>query len=104
MQAAVMRQASDLQRLQARTGYLFLFPSFALYCVFILAPVIVTCILSFTYFDPMQGSRGGGLQNYVRFFPDDRSEQIFWNALRFMAFTVSSNFCVGMPFGLTLDG
>jgi multiple sugar transport system permease protein len=77
MQAAVMRQASDLQRLQARTGYLFLFPSFALYSVFVLAPVIVTCILSFTYFDPMQGSRWVGLDNYVRFLTDDRSQQIF---------------------------
>ena len=103
MQAAVMRQASDLQRLQARTGYLFLFPSFALYCVFVLAPVIVTCILSFTYFDPMQGSRWVGLDNYVRFFTDDRSQQIFWNTLRFTAFAVTGNICVGMLFALALD-
>jgi multiple sugar transport system permease protein len=108
MQAAVMRQASDLQRLQARTGYLFLFPSFlfpsfALYSVFVLAPVIVTCILSFTYFDPMQGWRWVGLDNYVRFLTDDRSQQIFWNTLRFTAFAVTGNICVGMLFALALD-
>jgi non-lysosomal glucosylceramidase len=103
MKAAVMRQASDLQRLQARVGYLFLFPSFALYVVFVLAPVIVTCILSFAYFDPMQGSRWVGLDNYVRFFTDDRSQQIFWNTLRFTVFAVTGNICVGMLFALALD-
>ena len=103
MQAAAIRQASDLQRLQARAGYLFLFPSFALYVVFVLAPVIVTCILSFAYFDPMQGSRWVGLDNYVRFFTDDRSQQIFWNTLRFTVFAVAGNICVGMLFALALD-
>lgn len=103
MQAAAIRQASDLQRLQARVGYLFLFPSFALYVVFVLAPVIVTCILSFAYFDPMQGSRWVGLDNYVRFFTDDRSQQIFWNTLRFTVFAVTGNICVGMLFALALD-
>jgi multiple sugar transport system permease protein len=103
MQAAAIRQASDLQHLQARVGYLFLFPSFALYVVFVLAPVIVTCILSFAYFDPMQGSRWVGLDNYVRFFTDDRSQQIFWNTLRFTVFAVTGNICVGMLFALALD-
>jgi multiple sugar transport system permease protein len=103
MQAAVMRQASDLQRLQTRAGYLFLLPSFVLYVVFVLAPVIVTCILSFTYFDPMQGSRWVGLDNYARFFTDDRSQQIFWNTLRFTVFAVTGNICVGMLFALALD-
>jgi multiple sugar transport system permease protein len=103
MSVAVARQPSDLQRLQARTGYLFVFPAFALYVIFVLAPVIVTCILSFTYFDPMAGSRWVGFDNYVRFFTDDRSQQIFWNTLRFTAFAVTGNICVGMLFALALD-
>jgi multiple sugar transport system permease protein len=103
MSVAVARQPSDLQRLQARTGYLFVFPAFALYVIFVLAPVIVTCILSFTYFDPMAGSRWVGFDNYVRFFTDDRSQQIFWNTLRFSAFAVTGNICVGMLFALALD-
>jgi multiple sugar transport system permease protein len=103
MSAAVARQPSDLQCLQARTGYLFVFPAFALYVIFVLAPVIVTCILSFTYFDPMAGSRWVGFDNYVRFFTDDRSQQIFWNTLRFTAFAVTGNICVGMLFALALD-
>jgi multiple sugar transport system permease protein len=103
MQAAVMRQGSDLQRAQALSGYLFLLPSFALYLAFVLAPVVVTCILSFAYFDPMLGSRWVGLDNYIRFFTDDRSQQIFWNTLRFTVFAVTGNICVGMLFALALD-
>ena len=103
MQAAVMRQASDLQRAQARSGYLFVLPSFALYLAFVLAPVVVTCILSFAYFDPMLGSRWVGFDNYIRFFTDDRSQQIFWNTLRFTVFAVTGNICVGMLFALALD-
>jgi multiple sugar transport system permease protein len=97
MQAAVIRQASDLRRAQAQAAYLFILPSFALYVVFVLAPVVVTCILSFSYYDPMLGSRWVGFDNYVR------SLQIFWNTLRFTLFAVTGNVCVGMLFALALN-
>jgi multiple sugar transport system permease protein len=51
----------------------------------------------------MQGSRWVGLDNYLRFFTDDRSQQIFWNTLRFTVFAVTGNICVGMLFALALD-
>ena len=57
MQLPAKRFKSDLAKAQARAGYLFVLPSFALYAVLVLAPVIVTFILSFTYYDPMAGSR-----------------------------------------------
>jgi multiple sugar transport system permease protein len=94
---------SDLDRAQARAGYLFLLPSFALYVLFVLAPVVVTFILSFTYYDPMAGSRWVGFDNFVRFFTDDRSLQIFWNTLRFTAFAVTGNVCVGLLLALGLN-
>jgi multiple sugar transport system permease protein len=103
MQVAVLRPASELRRAQARGGYLFILPAFLLYLVFVLAPVVVTFILSFSYFDPMLGSHWVGLENYTRFFTDDRSQQIFWNTLRFTLFAVTGNICVGMLFALALD-
>ena len=103
MHAAVLRHPSELRRVEARAGYLFVLPAVLLYLVFVLAPVLVTCILSFTYFDPMVGSRWVGFDNYVRFFTDDRSLQIFWNTLRFTLFAVTGNICVGMLFALALD-
>ena len=38
-----------------------LLPPVALYLVFVLAPVVVTFILSFAYYDPMLGSHWVGL-------------------------------------------
>jgi multiple sugar transport system permease protein len=103
MQTAVIPQASELNRAQARAGYLFVLPSLALYLVFVFAPVVVTCVLSFAFYDPMLGSRWVGFDNYRRFFTDDRSLQIFWNTLRFTLFAVTGNICVGMLFALALN-
>jgi len=103
MPAMAVGRVSDLQRAQARAAYLFVLPSFALYLVFVLAPVIVTFVLSFSYYDPMEGSRWVGFDNFRRFFTDDRSLQIFWNTLRFSAFAVTGNVCVGMLFALALN-
>jgi multiple sugar transport system permease protein len=94
---------SDLQRAQTRAGYLFIFPSVALYAVFVLAPVIVTFVLSFTYYDPMAGSRWVGLENFQRFFTGDRSLQIFWNTLCFAFFAVTGNVVVGLLLALALN-
>ncbi|MBV8329363.1 MAG: sugar ABC transporter permease, partial [Verrucomicrobia bacterium] len=88
------RYKSDLEKAQTRAGYFFILPSFALYSIFVLAPVIVTFVLSFTYYDPMAGSRWVGLENFQRFFTGDRSLQIFWNTLCFAIFAVAGNVIV----------
>jgi multiple sugar transport system permease protein len=103
MQSALLRPASDLRRAQARAAYVFVLPSFVLYLTFVLAPVVVTFILSFSYYDPMEGSRWVGLDNFRRFFTDDRSLQIFWNTLRFTLFAVTGNVTVGLLLALALN-
>jgi multiple sugar transport system permease protein len=100
---AVTRTKSDLARAQTRAGYLFILPSSALYAVFVLAPVIVTFILSFTYYDPMAGSHWVGLENFLRFFTGDRSLQIFGNTLGFALFAVIGNVVVGLLLALALN-
>ena len=103
MQSWVTRTRSDLAKAQMRAGYLFILPSFVLYTVFVLAPVIVTFVLSFTYYDPMAGSRWVGLENFQRFFTGDRSLQIFWNTLCFAIFAVTGNVSVGLLLALALN-
>ena len=103
MQPPARRRRSDLEKAQTRAGYLFVLPSFALYAVFVLAPVIVTFVLSFTYYDPMAGSRWVGLENFQRFFTGDRSLQIFWNTLCFAIFAVTGNVTVGLLLALALN-
>lgn len=96
-------RASDLARAQARTGYLFVLPTSVLYLTFVLAPVILTVVLSFAYYDPMLGSRWVGLENFERFLTDRRSLQIFWNTLRFTFFAVSFNVGVGLVLAVALN-
>src|SRR3979411_2686235 len=103
MKALVTRTKSDLEKVQTRAGYLFILPSFVLYAVFVLAPVIVTFVLSFTYYDPMAGSRWVGLENFQRFFTGDRSLQIFWNPLCFAIFAVTATVTVGLLLALALN-
>ncbi len=97
------RQVSDLARSQARTAYLFVLPTSLLYFTFVLAPVILTFILSFSYYDPMLGSRWVGFDNFTRFFTNPRSLQIFWNTLRFALFAVTFNVSVGLLLAVALN-
>ncbi|BCP52302.1 sugar ABC transporter permease [Kaistia sp. 32K] len=100
---AARRSSSDLRRAQARTAYLFVLPTTVLYVTFVLAPVVVTCILAFAHFDPMMGSRWVGFDNFVRFFSDRRSLQILWNTLRFTFFAVTFNVSIGLMLAIALN-
>ena len=100
---AERHRSSDLRRAQAVTGYLFVLPTTVLYLTFVLAPVIVTMILSFAYYDPMMGSQWVGFENFTRFFTEPRSLQILWNTLRFAAFAVTFNVSIGLILALALN-
>jgi len=97
------RRSSDLARSQALTGYVFVLPTALLYLTFVLAPVLVTVVLSFTYYDPMLGSRWVGFDNFHRFFTDRRSLQILWNTLRFALFAVTFNVGIGLLLAVALN-
>ena len=97
------RRPSDLAREQARAGWLFVLPTSVLYLTFVLAPVVLTFVLSFSYYDPMMGSRWVGFDNFVRFFTDPRSLRILWNTLRFTFFAVTFNVAIGLLLAVALN-
>ena len=105
MTAATLRtrRTSELGLAQARAGYLFVLPTSVLYFAFVIAPVLVTCVLAFSYYDPMMGSRWVGFDNFVRFFTDRRSLQILWNTLRFTFFAVTFNVSIGLILAIALN-
>ena len=78
-------------------------PTSVLYLTFVLAPVVITFILSFSYYDPMMGSHWVGFDNFTRFFTNRRSLQIFWNTLRFAFFAVTFNVSVGLLLAVALN-
>ncbi|OON97699.1 MAG: ABC transporter permease [Candidatus Epulonipiscioides saccharophilum] len=54
-----------LQMRKSKVYYLFLLPYALLFTVFFIAPVIVSIILSFTYFNVLEPPEWIGLQNYI---------------------------------------
>lgn len=94
---------SDTRKAQSRAAFIFVAPSFLLYLTFVLAPVILTVLLSFTYYDVNFGAFWVGTENYLRFFTEDRSLQILWNTLVFTFFAVSLNVSVGLILAIALN-
>ena len=97
------RRLSDLRKAQMQAGYVFVLPAFLLYAAFVLAPVAITIVLSFTYYDISFGADWVGFENYVRFLTDGRSLEIFWNTLRFAFLAVTFNVSVGLILALALN-
>ena len=54
-----------------KSGYLFVFPYAALFVVFILAPVVMAVILSFTNFNAIQFPKFVGFLNYINHLTSD---------------------------------
>lgn len=54
-----------------KNGYLFVFPYAALFVVFILAPVIMAVILSFTNFNAIETPKFVGFLNYINLITSD---------------------------------
>ncbi len=97
------QSTAALDHAQRRAGYLFVLPAGLLYLTFVAAPVLVTLVLAFAYYDPMLGSQWVGLDNFTRFFTDERSLQILWNTLRFAFFAVTFNVGIGLALALALN-
>lgn len=97
------QSTAALDHAQRRAGYLFVLPAGLLYLIFVAAPVLVTLVLAFAYYDPMLGSQWVGLDNFTRFFTDERSLQILWNTLRFAFFAVTFNVGIGLALALALN-
>jgi multiple sugar transport system permease protein len=63
------RMATEWRR--SKTSYLFIAPFMILFVTFTVIPVILSIILSFTYFNTLQPPQWVGIDNYIRLFLDD---------------------------------
>lgn len=97
------RVKSQLAKSQVRAGYLFITPALVLYAVFLLAPVIVTIILSFARYDFLTGARWAGISNYLALMTDRRFLKTLLNTFQFTIFAVAGNVGVGLLLALALN-
>lgn len=74
---------SDIARKELRkrtaTSYAFVMPYFACFCLFTVAPVLISMFFSFTSFNILEPPKFTGLENYIRMFFKD---SIFMIALK----------------------
>lgn len=68
-QSVSRRVAVEWRR--SKTSYLFIAPFMILFVTFTVIPVILSIILSFTYFNTLQPPQWVGIDNYIRLFLDD---------------------------------
>jgi len=59
------------RRANNKAGYLFVFPYALLFVIFILAPVVMALILSFTNFNAIQWPKFVGFLNYINLITSD---------------------------------
>ena len=60
-----------LETVKNKDCYLYLFPFFSLFFLFTVLPVLVSVVLSFTYFNTVEPPRFIGLTNYINLFIND---------------------------------
>lgn len=76
-----------LQKKNGIIPYLFIFPSFIIYFAFVLIPILVTFVYSFTDFDLFK-YKFVGLNNYYHLLKDDIFIKAFLNTIRYSVVVV----------------
>ncbi len=72
----------EARRKHAKFLFLFIFPAFIVYTVFMLLPILNSMKLSLYTGDGLIPNEFVGLDNYVRLFTEERYFTKFWNAFR----------------------
>ncbi len=62
---------SRKRRKQQRTAYMFIFPYFLMFSIFIIIPVVIAILLSLTYFDTVREPFWVGFENYINILTND---------------------------------
>ena len=86
-----MERAKTKNRLQRRWnfwGYLFILPNFLGFLLFMLVPIIMALVFSFTNYDVISQMDFVGINNYVGLFTDDQFITSLLNTLWFAVLTV----------------
>ncbi len=72
----------EARRKHARFLFLFIFPAFIIYTVFMLLPILNSMKYSLYSGDGLIPNQFVGLDNYIRLFSEERYFTKFWNAFR----------------------
>ena len=94
------KQTYTIQRKrEERTAWLFVLPNLTGVAVFVALPILLSLILSFTKWNPMQGLQGMkfiGLDNFAQMFSDDRVMASLRNNLVYSFTYVPITICLAL--------
>ncbi len=94
----VRTKSSRLQRRWNFWGYLFILPNFIGFVLFMLIPIVMALVFSFTNYDVISRMDFIGLENYIDLFTDDQFLISLRNTLWYCLLTVPT----GVVFSLLL--
>lgn len=87
------------------SGYLFLLPSFVLFFVFLLVPLVYGLVICFTDYGGFNlGFRFVGIDNYRRLFSDDYFKISMGNNLFYLVTFVPATVVLSIVFAVALNG
>jgi multiple sugar transport system permease protein len=90
-------------RREALWGFLFIFPTYLGFTVFVLGPLIAVAGISLTKFDLFGGTTFIGMQNFGRMLADDRLKTVYANTFFFTVFAVFFNVTIGLVLAVFLN-
>lgn len=101
-----MERAKNKNRLQRRWnfwGYLFILPNFIGFVLFMLVPIIMALVFSFTNYDVISTMDFIGFENYIDLFTDDQFLISLRNTLWYCVLTVPSGVVLALLMAVLLN-
>ncbi|HEY0792594.1 MAG TPA: sugar ABC transporter permease [Chthoniobacterales bacterium] len=88
---------------EALWGFLFIFPTYLGFLIFVLGPLVAVAAISLTKFDLFGGTTFIGPDNYTRMWSDDRLKTVYPNTALFTVFAVFFNLTLGLGLAVLLN-
>ena len=84
-------------------GFVFIAPSFIIFCIFVLLPLIACLVISFLQYDILTPATFVGIDNYYKILQDDRFPVIFLNTCLYVFSAVLLMNSLGVILALKLN-
>lgn len=84
-------------------GFVFIAPSFTIFCLFVLLPLVACFVISFLEYDILTPAKFIGIKNYSEIFNDDRFPGIFLNTCLYVFSAVLLMNSLGVILALKLN-
>lgn len=88
---------------EALTGYLFILPVLLGFLIFILGPIVISILLSFTKYDMFSAPTFIGIENFKRMLEENRLLHMYFNTIRFTFFAVLGNVGGGLLLAVAIN-